>query len=119
MLEKPIKLDAKNKQLGRLASEVAVLLNGKGSPSYTPRIGIPPEKQVMVINVSQLAISNRKKKGMIYDRYSGYFGGRKEEKFDEVVRKKGYSEIFRRAVYGMLADNRLRAKKMKHLIIQE
>ncbi len=110
-------LDAKNEKLGRLASKVAILLMGKNEPDFARNV--VADVEVEVDNISKLDISKKKMKEKIYQRYSGYPGGRKEETMEKVVSKKGYSEIFRKAVYGMLPANKLRAKMIKNLNINE
>ncbi|MDQ5969127.1 MAG: large subunit ribosomal protein, partial [Patescibacteria group bacterium] len=54
-----------------------------------------------------------------YSRYSGYPGGLRQPTMEQVIAKKGYSELFREAVSGMLPKNKLRAKMMKNLIVTE
>ena len=112
-----IKIDATGKRPGRLASEIATLLNGKDITTYAPNIA--PNVAITIENASKMDISEKKKRGKIYDRYSGYFGGRREETLAQVIKKKGYSEMLRRAIYGMLPNNRLRTVKMKKITIQE
>jgi large subunit ribosomal protein L13 len=74
---------------------------------------------VTVENASKLDISDDRLDNKIYDRHSGYPGGRKEETAREVVEKKGYGELIRRAVRGMLPDNKLKDPTMKNLTITE
>ena len=54
-----------------------------------------------------------------YTRYTGYPGGFKKETPEDVITKKGYTELFRRAVYGMLPTNKLRARLIKNLEVIE
>ncbi len=115
-ITKKITFDATGKRLGRLASDIATVLNGKNTVMYVPNH--PSDVIVEVSNVSHMQITERKKKGKVYDRYTGYFGGRREETLEQVIIDKGYQEVLRRAVYGMLPDNRLRRVKMKKLHIQ-
>ncbi len=111
-----ITLDATGKRPGRLASEIADIVNGKDTVVYAPNQA--PNVRVKVEHASRMHISEKKKKEKVYDRYSGYFGGRREETLAQVITKKGYGEVLRRAVYGMLPDNRLRTEKMKKIQIQ-
>ena len=110
-----IQLNAQGKKIGRLASAIANILNGKHSPEYAPNT--VPEVIVEVTNVSAMRIDEKKKKGKVYDRYTGYFGGRRERTLGQVLDRKGYEEVLRRAVRGMLPANRLRKVKMKQLQI--
>ena len=112
-----ITIDARGKRLGRLATEIANILNGKNTPDYAPnRV---PEVVVEVANAAQLQITEKKKAEKVYERYSGYFGGRKETTLAQMAEKKGYSEVLRKAVFGMLPNNRLRKEKIKQLHINE
>jgi large subunit ribosomal protein L13 len=110
-------VDAKEKTLGRTASHVAKLLMGKDSASFE-RNEVARNK-VLLTNVSKIKISESKLKNKEYLSYSGYPGGLKKSKMEKVVEKKGYSEIFRKAVYGMLPANKLRDRVMKNLTIEE
>jgi len=114
---KEFTFDATDKKLGRLATEIAVILMGKNDPSYTPN-NIAPHK-VLVSNASKMAIDPKKMEEKKYTRYSGYPGGLKYETMERIVEKKGYSEILKKAVYGMLPGNKLRQEIMKNLIITE
>lgn len=112
-----IEFDATGQSLGRLASKVAKKLMGKHRVDFTRRE--VADVEVTVKNASKLNISDNKLDSKTYDRHSGWPGGRKEEVARDVVEKKGYSELIRRAVFGMLPDNKLRDRMMKSLEIQE
>ena len=110
-------IDAAGKRLGRLASEVSSLLIGKNRTDVV-RNQVPPVR-VTVENASKLTIGEKKREQTIYDQYSGYPGGRSEISMEKLIEKKGYSEVLRKAIYGMLPSNRLRAERMKKLTISE
>lgn len=110
-------IDATNKKLGRIASEAAKILMGKNLPSF--KRNEVPAVSVVIENASKIDISAKKLLSMRHERYSGYPGGRKVLSARHVVAKKGYSELFRKAVFGMLPTNRLRARMIKYLIIKE
>ncbi len=110
-------LDATNKSFGRVASEAAVLLMGKDDPSF--RKNTVADVKVNIINASKIKIDPKKLKDKVYQRYSGYPGGRRLRTMQEVIDKKGYQEIFEKAVYGMLPSNRLRSILMKKLTITD
>ena len=110
-------IDATEKKLGRIASEAAILLMGKNSPDFAKNI--VADIKVNIINASNLNLSNKKMETKEYKRYSGYPGGLKIRKMSEVINKKGIGEVVKKAVYGMLPANKLRAKMMKNLIITE
>jgi large subunit ribosomal protein L13 len=109
--------DAKDKKLGRLATEIAVVLMGKDSPNYSANV--VADVNVIIDNASQLDISEKKKDEKIYDHYSGYPGGRKEIPLRRLIEKKGYAAPLKNAIYGMLPKNKLRDRLMKNLTINE
>ena len=110
-------IDATGKKIGRVATEAAVFLMGKNKVSF--RRNIVSGEKVSIINAGKLSISEKKKDGKIYKRYSGYPGGLKEENMAALIARKGYGEVFRLAVYGMLPSNKLRPIIMKNLKIVE
>lgn len=108
-------IDAKNRPLGRLASEIAVILQGKKRVSYEPRqIG---GDRVIIRNIREISLSGKKAAQKIYYRHSGPLGHLKEKKF-EAVFEKNPGFVLRRAVRLMLPKNRLAAKRLKNLIIE-
>jgi large subunit ribosomal protein L13 len=109
-------IDAAGQKLGRVASEAAMILRGKNSPDFQPNV--VSGNKVTIINASQIDLS-QVKLDKEYKRYSGYPGGLKHETREHLIDRKGYKEVFEKAVYGMLPGNRLRAKIMKNLMIQE
>ncbi|MEO8637599.1 MAG: uL13 family ribosomal protein [Candidatus Taylorbacteria bacterium] len=111
-------LDAKKKKVGRVASEAASILMGKNTSSYV-RNSFPADVMVEIVNVSQSEISPKKVSKKTYAKYSGYPGGLRHEKMETVIEKKGKSEVFKLAVYGMLPSNKLRPRMMKRLVIKD
>lgn len=109
-------IDAQNKKLGRVASEAARLLRGKGSPSFTPNI--LPDAEVMIVNGSKLSVTEKKAMQTKYQKYSGYPGGLREISLAEFIAKKGQGELLRKAVLGMLPRNRQRSRLIKHLTVK-
>lgn len=109
-------IDAKNQNMGRLATEIATILQGKKSPAYEPRLA--GEDRVIVKNIDGMTVSGKKETDKVYYHHTGYMGGLKEETFEEVVAKKGKQEVLRRAVMRMLPKNRLQNLRMKRLIIE-
>ncbi|MEK7669011.1 MAG: 50S ribosomal protein L13 [Patescibacteria group bacterium] len=108
-------IDAQNKKLGRLASEIAVILIGKNRADFV-RNAIP-ELKLKVINASKISVTNKKLNQKIYKNYSGYPGGLRERTMKKVVADKGMKETLRIAIKGMLPKNKLRDRMMKNLII--
>jgi large subunit ribosomal protein L13 len=84
---KEYKFDATNQKLGRLASEIAVALMGKNEPDFARNK--VAEVKVIVDNASKMDIDDKKLDSKIYDRYSGYPGGRKEFTMRKLVADKG------------------------------
>jgi len=109
-------IDAKNKKLGRLASEIAVILQGKKNPQYEPRH--PGFDRVIVKNAKQIVLSGKKESQKVYFRHSGPLGHLKEKKFKDVFQRNPVW-VLRHAVNLMLPKNRLRARRMKRLIIEQ
>ena len=110
-------IDATEKKLGRVASEAAILLMGKNSPAFGKNK--VADVKVKITNVSKLNVENEKLDNKEYQTYSGYPGGRKVKKMKQVIEKKGYAEVLKLAIYGMLPANKLRSKVLKNLMITE
>lgn len=108
------KIDATDKILGRLATEVALLLRGKDSEKFLPHID--SGNSVEVTNIKKVKVSGNKFEKKLYRRYSGYPGGLKEIAYKDLVQKDA-GEVLRQAVHGMLPNNKLRARQLKRLII--
>ncbi|OGZ35393.1 MAG: 50S ribosomal protein L13 [Candidatus Portnoybacteria bacterium RIFCSPLOWO2_01_FULL_43_11] len=105
-------IDAKNRILGRLSAEVAVLLRGKNRPDFAPHID--SENEVVVFNTDKIKFTGRKIKQKIYYHHSGYPGGIKSRRLEEAL-KRDSREVIRKAVYGMLPGNKLRDRMIKRL----
>ena len=109
-------IDAAEKRLGIIATEAATYLLGKDQPDFVKNE--VAYVQVTITNASKMDIPE-KKKGEIYQSYSGYPGGRNEETLEHLGERLGYAEVVRRTVKGMLPRNKLQAVMMKNLIITE
>lgn len=105
-------IDATNKVLGRLATEIAVLLRGKEKPNFAPYKDMGDF--VLVKNVAQIKLTGKKSEKKKYFRHTGYLGGVKWLPLKKVF-KENPGEVLKRAVFGMLPKNRLRAKQIKRL----
>lgn len=110
-------IDATGKSVGRVATEVAMILMGKNTPAFANNK--VANHKVTIENASKANISPKKMKNTEYAKYSGYPGGLKFVTMEKVVEKHGYGEVFRRAVYGMLPGNKLRDPRMKNLTITD
>jgi len=105
-------IDASGKVLGRLAVEIANLLRGKNKPNFMPHLD--QGDFVTVINTDKIHLTGKKFNQKKYFSHSGYPGGLKIRKFEELF-KKDSREVLRKAVYGMLPRNKLRDRMIKRL----
>ncbi len=105
-------IDAEGKTLGRLASQIAVLLRGKHKPIFTPHIDCGDF--VIVINAEKVVVEGKRAEQKEYFHYTGYPGGAIFEKFKDLIVKKP-EFVIRHAVWGMLPKNRLGRKLIKKL----
>ncbi|MFZ2038764.1 MAG: 50S ribosomal protein L13 [Minisyncoccia bacterium] len=110
-------VDAADKKLGRVASQIATYLTGKNTTGYVRNMY--PNISVQVTNASKMAIDEKKSGSKTYKFFSGYPGGLREETLENLANRQGYAEILRKAVYGMVPSNRLRSRIMKNLTITE
>lgn len=112
-----VTVDASGKSLGRLASEVAALLNAKNSVFFVKNK--VADVSVKVINASKIRVTGNKMKESVHKNFSGYPGGLKETSLAHVVEKKGFGELVLHAVHGMLPKNKLQDIRMKNLVVEE
>jgi large subunit ribosomal protein L13 len=105
-------VDADQRTLGRLATEIADLLRGKGKPAYTPHVDTGDF--VVVVNARTVRVTGKKLEQKIYYRHSGYPGGLRERTLAEQLARRP-EEVIRRAVKGMLPHNRLGAQQLRKL----
>jgi large subunit ribosomal protein L13 len=110
-------VDATGKALGRLATEVASLLLGKNTTIAAKNTVL--ETSVEVINAAKIKVSGNKMKTSVHKRYSGYPSGLRLPTLSEVAAKKGYRELVRHAVEGMLPKNKLQKLRMQNLNIND
>ena len=110
-------IDAEGKSLGRVASTAAKALIGKEDPAFAKNVVSPCIVEIR--NASKVLVSGKKMDTKRYSRYSGYPGGLKKVPIRQMIATKGYSEVLRKAVYGMLPKNKLRTRRMKQLIISQ
>lgn len=102
-------IDAKGQVLGRLASQIALILQGKSTPDYMPN----KDKEVFVVikNVDKIKLTGRKKEEKTYFHHSGYLGGEK----NVPIKEKKPEDVLIMAVSGMLPKNRLRDKRLRRI----
>jgi large subunit ribosomal protein L13 len=107
-------VDADGQILGRLATQIAETLRGKGKPQYTPHVDTGDF--VVVVNAEKIAVTGNKLEEKMYHRHSGYPGGLKSRPLrDELERRP--TEVIRKAVKGMLPRNRLGRAQIRKLKI--
>lgn len=111
---KTIQIDAKDKILGRLCTQIADTLRGKNKPNFAPHQMIG--EKVIVINAQLVKVTGNKLENKKYYRHSGYLGGIKEESLKNLLARRP-EEVIRRAVAGMLPKNRLQDIWLKNLTI--
>lgn len=97
-------VDATDKRLGRLASEIAQVLRGKNKPEFTPHIDTGDF--VIVVNAEKVAVTGKKRTQKVYRRHSGRPGGMKTETFAKLQQRLP-ERILEHAVKGMLPKNSL------------
>jgi large subunit ribosomal protein L13 len=104
-------VDAEGKVLGRLATQVARILTGKGKPVYTPFMDTGDH--VIVINAEKIRLTGNKLQDKLYRRHSGYPGGLREISAGDLLAKKP-EKLVQEAVHGMLPKTKLgRAMRKK------
>jgi large subunit ribosomal protein L13 len=105
-------IDADGQTLGRLATRVATLLRGKHRVTFSTHIdtGDP----VIVLNASKIKVTGRKLQAKQYVRHSGYPGGMRTESLERLLARRP-EEVIRRAVRGMVPQNRLGEQMMRKL----
>ena len=106
-------IDAKGKKLGRLATEIAGILQGKHKASYAPEK--VSEDRVLVKNADKIEVSGNKMKQKTYYHHTGYMGHLKETSM-EAAFAKDPKKVLRETVRNMLPKNFLNTPRLKHLV---
>lgn len=107
-------IDLQEKTLGRISTEIAEFLMGKGKPYFVRNLDCGD--YVVVINAGKVKVTGKKEELKKYYRYSGYPGGLKVETLRELRQRKPQDVIIH-AVKGMLAQNKLRDQMLKRLFV--
>ena len=97
-------VDAEGKTLGRLATQIADTLRGKGKPEYTPHVD--SGDFVVVVNAEKIHVTGNKLDQKMYHRHSGYPGGLRSRTLRQQLERRP-TEVIRKAVKGMLPRNKL------------
>ena len=107
-------VDGTNQTVGRMCAKIAAVLRGKNKAYYTPHVDCGD--YVIVTNCDKVVFTGNKLDEKIYDTFSGYPGGRKEETARSLMRRRPEA-VIERAVKGMLPKNRLGRKIVKKLFV--
>ena len=105
-------VDATDQTLGRLASKIARVLEGKHKPAYAPHLDTGDH--VVVLNAGKIRVTSDKLESKLYVRHSGHPQGYKEESLGHLLARRP-EEVIRRAVKGMLPRNRLGTQQLRKL----
>ncbi len=100
-------VDAADQRLGRLATEIAMILRGKNKPTFTPHMDTGDF--VIVVNAEKVAVTGKKRTQKLYRRHSGRPGGMKVETFEKLLARVP-ERIVEQAIKGMLPKNSLGRK---------
>ena len=105
-------VDAQNKTLGRLSTEIASRLRGKHKPIYTPHVDTGD--YIVVVNASKIRVTGKKMTNKVYYKHTGYIGNLKSENLETMLEK--YPEkVLMKSVRGMLPKNKLGRAMIKKL----
>ena len=105
-------VDVADKVLGRVATQIAVLLNGKDRVDYTPHVD--NGAGVIVLNCDKIKVTGKKSEQKAYERFSGYPSGLKKTVYEKMIIKDP-KYILRHAVKGMLPKNKLGPLMLRRL----
>ncbi len=105
-------VDAKNKTLGRLSTEIATRLRGKHKPIYTPHVDTGDF--IVVINASKITVTGNKMKDKMYYKHTGYIGNMKSANLATMM-KKNPETVLMKSVRGMLPKTKLGNAMIKKL----
>jgi len=107
-------VDGTNQTVGRMCAKIAAVLRGKNKAYYTPHVDCGD--YIIVTNCDKVVFTGNKLDEKIYDTFSGYPGGRKEETAKNLMKRRP-EVVIERAVKGMLPKNRLGRKMFKKLFV--
>lgn len=109
-------IDVDGKTLGRISTQIAGLLMGKGKPYFVRNLDCGDF--VVIVNSKKVKVTGNKESKKVYFRHSGYPGGLKQETLGE-LRSRRPNDIIKHAVSGMLPQNRLRDQMLNRLKVFE
>jgi len=105
-------VDATDKTLGRLSSQIAKVIMGKNKPTYSTHLDMGD--YVIVINAEKIKVTGNKENDKLYQWHTGYIGGLKEFTYKEMM-DRNPAKILEKSVKGMLPKNKLGRKMYKKL----
>jgi len=105
-------VDAQNKTLGRLSTEIANRLRGKHKPIYTPHVDTGD--YIVVVNASKIRVTGKKMTDKVYYKHTGYIGNLKSENLETML-KKSPEKVLMKSVRGMLPKTKLGSVMIKKL----
>lgn len=107
-------VDGTNQTVGRMCAKVAAILRGKNKAYYTPHVDCGD--YIVIINADKVVFTGNKLDKKLYDTFSGYPGGLKQETAESLLKRRPEA-VLERAVKGMLPKNRLGRKMFKKLFV--
>ena len=107
-------VDGTNQTVGRMCARIAAILRGKNKAYYTPHVDCGD--YIIVTNCEKVKLTGNKMQDKVYDTFSGYPGGRKEEAAQD-LQKRRPEVLIERAIKGMLPKNRLGRQMYKKLFV--
>jgi len=110
-------IDATGKTLGRVASATAKILMGKTTADYVANK--VADVSVVIENASKTKMTEKRRLETLHEHHTGYPGGLRFQTNDKIIKSKGWAELYKLAVQGMLPANKLRPLMMKRLTIKE
>ena len=109
-------VDGTNQTVGRMCAKIAAILRGKNKAYYTPHVDCGDF--IIVTHCEKIKLTGNKMEDKLYDTYSGYPGGRKEESAYNLMKRRP-EVVIERAIKGMLPKNRLGRKMYKKLFVYQ
>jgi large subunit ribosomal protein L13 len=107
-------INAEHQVLGKIATKIATILQGKHKVMYMPNIDCGDF--VIVTNAAKVTLTGRKVDQKVYIHHTGYVGSLKTVKFKDLI-KQNPEMVIQKAVFGMLPKNKLRNERLKRLRI--
>ena len=109
-------VDGTNQTVGRMCARIAAILRGKNKAYYTPHVDCGDF--IIVTNCEKVVLTGNKMEDKVYDTFSGYPGGRKEEAAKNLLKRRP-EVLIERAIKGMLPKNRLGRQMYKKLFVYQ